>query len=150
VDCLKNIIFILVERVFLVDFYFRERQYTEGVREQFPRPKNPETTVPSRHTMRALIVKFHETGSVCDIKRSRRSSVLTEDKLLNITDSMMQIPSKSIRKLAPQHHIAVGKAHVAVRRKLNLSPYKVIAVQELKQTDNEKRTHYCGLPDHLV
>jgi transposase len=38
--------------------------------------------VPNRHTVRTLIEKFHETGSVSDIKRSGRPSVLTEDKLL--------------------------------------------------------------------
>jgi hypothetical protein len=32
--------------------------------------KCSETTVPNGHTMQALIEKFHETGSVCDIKRS--------------------------------------------------------------------------------
>jgi hypothetical protein len=106
----------LEERVFLVECYFREGQYTAGVRENFSK-KFLETTVPNRHTVRALIKKFHETGSVCDIKRSGRPSVLTEDKLLNIGDSMMQSPSKSVRKLAQQHHIAAGTAHVAVRKK---------------------------------
>jgi hypothetical protein len=55
----------------------------------------------------------------------------------------MQSLSKSVRKLAQQHHIAVGTAHVAVSKKLNRFPYKVTAVLELKQTDNEKRIRYC-------
>jgi hypothetical protein len=33
--------------------------------------------------------------------------------------------------------------HIAVRKELNLFPYKVTAVQELKETDNEKRMRYC-------
>jgi hypothetical protein len=45
--------------------------------------------------------------------------------------------------LAQQHHITVGTAQVAVRKKLNLFPYKVTAIQELKQTENEKRIRYC-------
>jgi hypothetical protein len=59
-------VLILEERVILVECYFREGQYTTGVREQFSK-KIPETAVSNRHTVRALIEKFHETGSVCDI-----------------------------------------------------------------------------------
>jgi transposase len=116
----------LEERVFLVECYFREGKYTAGVKEQFSK-KCPETAVRNRHTVRALIEKFQDTGFICDIKRSGPPSVLTEDKLLSISDSMMQSPSKSVRKL-PQHHIALVTAHVAVRKKLNLFPYKVTAV----------------------
>jgi hypothetical protein len=120
----SKMVLSLEERVFLVECYFRERQYTAVVREHFSR-KFSESTVPNRHTVRALVRKFHETGSVCDIKRSGRPSALTEDKLLNISDSVMQSPSKSVRKLAQGHHIAVGTAHVAARKQLNHFPYKV-------------------------
>jgi hypothetical protein len=121
----SKMVLTLEEHVFLVECYFREGQYTAGVKEQLSK-KFPETTVSNRHTVRALIEKFHETGSVCDIKRSGRPSALTEDKLLTISDSMMQSPSKSARKLSQQHHIAVGTAHVAVRKKLNLFPTKLL------------------------
>jgi transposase len=88
----SKMVLTLEESVFLVECYVREGQYTAGVREQFSK-KFLEKTVPHRHTVRALIEKFHETGSVCDIKRSGRPSFLTENKLLNISDSMMQSPS---------------------------------------------------------
>jgi hypothetical protein len=77
----------LEERVFLVECYFREKQCTAGVREQFSKnflKRRCQTDT----TVRALIEKFHETGSVCDIKRSGRPTVLTEDKLLNVSDSV--------------------------------------------------------------
>jgi hypothetical protein len=102
----------LEERLFLVECYFREEQYTTGVREQFSKKKIPETTVPNRHTVRAVIEKFHETGSAGNIKRIGRPSVLTEDKPLNISDSVMQSPSKSFRKLAQHHRIADSTAYI--------------------------------------
>jgi hypothetical protein len=84
----SKMVLILEERVFLVECYFIDGQYTAGIREEFSK-KFLETTVTNRHIVRASIEKFHETGSVCDNKRSGRLSVLTEDKLLNISDSMM-------------------------------------------------------------
>ena len=62
---------------------------------------------------------------------------------MDISDSMLQSPSKSLRKLAQQHDIGLATAHKAVRRELKLFPYKIMAVQELKTTGHEKRLRYC-------
>ena len=72
-----------------------------------------------------------------------RPAKLSEEKLLDISDSMLQIPSKSLRKLAQQHDIGLATAHKAIRRQLKVFPYKIMAVQKLKTTDHEKRLHYC-------
>ena len=72
-----------------------------------------------------------------------RPAKLSEKKLLDIFDSMLQSPSKSLQKLAQQHDIGLATAHKAVRRQLKLFLYKIMAVQELKTNDHEKRLHYC-------
>jgi hypothetical protein len=46
---------------------------------------------------------------------------------------MLRSPSKLLRKLAQEKDIGLATAHKAVREKLKLFPYKVTAVQELKQ-----------------
>jgi hypothetical protein len=52
------------ERVFLVEYVFREgNRYTDLVYEQFAE-KFPETPVPHRNAVRRFIEKFHETGLV--------------------------------------------------------------------------------------
>jgi hypothetical protein len=57
-----------VERVFLVEYVFREgTRYTELVQEQFAE-KFPGTPVPHRSAVRRLIEKFRETGSVLDAR----------------------------------------------------------------------------------
>jgi hypothetical protein len=54
------------ERVFLVEYVFREgNRYTELVQEQFAE-KFPRTPVPQRNAVRRLTEKFSETGSVLD------------------------------------------------------------------------------------
>jgi hypothetical protein len=45
--------------------------------------------------------------------------------------------------LAQEKDIGLATAHKAVREKLQLFPYKVRVVQELKLPDHEKRIHYC-------
>jgi hypothetical protein len=56
------------ERVFLVEYVFREGNgYTDLVQEQFS-DKFPETPVPHRNEVRRLTEKFRETGSVLDAR----------------------------------------------------------------------------------
>ena len=70
------------ERVFLVEYVFREgNRYTDLVQEQFAE-KCPETPVPHRNAVRRLIEKFRETGSVLDDERSGRPSKLNDKKLM--------------------------------------------------------------------
>jgi hypothetical protein len=45
--------------------------------------------------------------------------------------------------LAQEKDIGLATAHKAAREKLQLFPYKVTAVQELKSADHERRIRYC-------
>lgn len=68
---------------------------------------------------------------------------LLEEKLLDISDNIQQSPRKSLQKLAQKQDIDLGITHNAVRLKLKLFPYKIMAVQKLEATDYEKRLLYC-------
>jgi transposase len=86
------------------------------VQEQFAE-KFPETSATHRNTVRRLIEKFLETGSVLDAERSASPSKLNDKKLMDISDSMLQSPSKSLLKLAQKKDIGLATAHKAVRKK---------------------------------
>jgi hypothetical protein len=89
---------VLEEHVFLVEYMFPEgNTYTDLVQEQFA-DKFPETSVPYRNAVRRLMEKFHETSSVLDAERSGRPSELNDKKLMDISDSLLQSASKSLRK----------------------------------------------------
>lgn len=131
------------QRTFLVEYVYRAgNKYTATVKLKFSEAF-PNTVPPNRDTVRDLLRKFHDTGSVADAPRSGRPSVLSEEKLLNISDRLLRSPSKSIRKLAQETGVSLGCAHKAVKKKLHFFPYKVHAVQELKPADHAKRLHYC-------
>jgi transposase len=119
------------ERVFLVEHVFREgNRYIYLVQEQLAE-KFLETPVPHRNAVGRLIEKFRETDSVLDAERSGRPSKL-DQKLLDISDSVLRSPSKSLRKLAQEEDIDLATAHKAVRKQLKLFPYKETVVQNLK------------------
>jgi len=99
--------------------------------------------VPHRNEMWQSIQKFKETSSMCDTTRSGRPSVLTEKKVLDISDRMLQSPKKSIRKLSQQVGVSYGMAHTALKKHLCLHPYKITAVHELKTGDSAKQVEYC-------
>jgi transposase len=107
------------------------------VQEQFAE-KLPETPLTHHNAFRRFIEKFRETGSVLEAERSWSPSKLNDKKLVDISDSMLRSPSKSLRKLSQEKYIGLTTARKAVREKLNLFPYKVAAVQELKPADHEK------------
>ena len=131
------------ERIFLVEFVFREGdKYTVRVQEKF-KEQFPHAKVPHRDIVRDLIKKFRKSGSVKNEGRSGRPTKLDEDKLDAINDKMMQSPSKSMRKLSQETNLSVGSKHQGAKKELGLFPYKATAVQELKVTDFEKRLHYC-------
>jgi hypothetical protein len=89
------VVLSIKERVFLVEYVFREgNRYTDLVQEQFTE-KFPETPVPHHNSGLTLIEKFCETSSVLDAERSGRPSELNNKKLMDSSDSMLQSPSKS-------------------------------------------------------
>jgi len=65
---------------------------------------------------------------VLDAEQSERPSKLNVEKLMDISDSMMRSPSKSLHKLAQEEDIRLATGHKVVREKLKLFPYKVRAV----------------------
>jgi transposase len=98
------------ERVFLVEYVFREgNRYADVEQEQFAE-KFPETPVPHRNAVRRLTEKFRETGSVLEAERCGRPSKLNDKKLKDISDSVLRSPSKSLRKLTQEKYRACSSA----------------------------------------
>jgi transposase len=103
------------ERTFLVEHVFRcGGEYTQDVQQRF-QAQFPEK-VPHRNAVWQLIQKFKETGCVCDATRSGRPSILTEKKVLDISDHMLQSLKKSIRKLSQQVGVSYGMAYTALKK----------------------------------
>ena len=131
------------ERIFLVEHVFRANgEYTDDVKNEFLE-RFPTTDLPHRNTVRNLINKFRETGSVHDATRSGRPTVLTEQKVNVISEAMTHSPSKSMRRLSQEVGLSLGAAHTAVRKNIGLYPYRISCQHELKDADHDRRLQYC-------
>jgi hypothetical protein len=76
------VVLSIEERVFLVEYAFREgNRYTDIAQERFAE-KFPETPVPHPNAVRTVIEKFCQTSSVLGAKRSGRPSRLYDEKLI--------------------------------------------------------------------
>ena len=72
----------------MIEHVFRANgEYTKAVKEKFAK-KFPETALPHRNAVRALVNKFRETGSVHDASRSGQPTILTEQKVNVISEAM--------------------------------------------------------------
>jgi hypothetical protein len=94
---------------------------------------SPTCHVPHRNTVRPLIDKFRETGSVADTPRSGSPRVLTEDKILYSSDRIMQSTRKSICKLSQQAGDSYSSTQRALKNQLHLHPYKVTSILPMVQ-----------------
>ena len=85
--------FTLAHRIFMYDSYVQIECCREVTR---LRDRFPDTRVPHRDTVRKLVNKFRETGSVLDRKLQRTRHVLTEENLDEIGQTLERSPRKSL------------------------------------------------------
>jgi hypothetical protein len=113
------------QRIFIVKHYFHNESYVL-CQEAFPND-----TAPNKTTIYCIITQFEETGSVCDRKHNRHCTVLNDDTLEDVRISLLQSPSKSLRKLSQQTNMSLGSAHQAVHL-IHLQVYRIHAIVDFK------------------
>jgi hypothetical protein len=88
--------FSQVQRVFIVEHYLASRSYL-NCQNEF-RDTFPDSPVPNNSTVSRLVNRFRHTGSVQDRNRSGRASVLNDDSLDDIRQTLLRSPRKSLNK----------------------------------------------------
>jgi hypothetical protein len=73
----------------------------------------PDSPVPNKCTVSRLVNRFRNTGSVQDENRSDRPSVFSDDSLVDIRQTLLRSPRKSLRKLSLHSGLSNGSAHKA-------------------------------------
>ena len=92
--------FTLAHRIFMYDSYMR----TESCREVtwLFRDRFPDIRAPHGDTVRKLVNRYRETGSVLDRKPQRTRHVLTEENLDQIGQMLERSPRKSLSRLSQE------------------------------------------------
>lgn len=131
------------QRIFLLINVIRnDEKFTDTVKHEFME-RFPGGQVPHRNAVRNLIAKFRKTGSVADASKSGRPSNLG-GKIVHIQDILKKNPIQSIRRLSQQAHVSKSSAQRILRKKLDLYPYKMTTVHQLKESDHNSRIDYCN------
>jgi hypothetical protein len=118
-----RIYFSHVQRVFIVEHYLVSRSYLSYQNE-----------------FRDTFPDF--TGSVRDRNRSDRPSVLSDDSLDDIRQTLLRSARKSRRKLSVQSGLSYGSVYKTTTI-LKLQPYRVDVMHEIEEPDKEKQLQCC-------
>lgn len=101
---------------------------------------------PNRHvdhsTVRRLLTKFKDTGSVNDIHRCPSLSVSGDDNATYVLGVLQNSPKKSVRKLSQETNVSKSSIH-RILQKHKFHPYKMQLSQELQPDDSDRRLEYC-------
>jgi hypothetical protein len=126
--------FSQVQRLFIVEHYLASRSYLICQNEF--RDTFPDSPVPKKSTISRLVNRFRHTGSVQDRNRSGRPSVLSDDSLDDIRQTLLRFARKLLRKLSLQSGLSYGSVHKATNI-LKFHPYCVHVMHELKEPDRK-------------
>jgi hypothetical protein len=104
-----------------------------------------DTVSPAVSTILSVNKKFDETGTVEDLSRSGRpASVLSEEKLEEIEERIIQNPQLSIRQGAAEAGVSKSFYQVAMKM-LNFKPYHPTLIVNLNDDDFDRRSEFCEI-----
>lgn len=148
----------LEERVHIILQYAKFENFEEITRrwkDHFP------TVAPDRKTMRLLVDKFKETGSVNDLERpGRPRSVTSQESIERVVEVLHEDPQTSVRRGSLAAGISRTSFHRAIRE-VGFHSYRPQTVIELSEDDFDRREEFCSvwvpklksepsLMDHIV
>jgi hypothetical protein len=131
------------QRVDLVLMYAQEGATLKGVAQRF-HEKYPEERVPSAETIRKLMDRFIQTGSVADLPHvGRKKTATTDENAVDVLAMYNRSPIKSQVKAS----LEAGTSRRTIGRILKLHKfhgYKIHLVQQLDDEDFDRRLEFCG------
>jgi len=130
------------EKICILEGYFKTGSCNE-VR-NILRLRFPNATPPVNSTIHRLVYKFRKTGSIVNISKPHKPSILTEELITVIQNEVMENPRISIRRLAQQVGVSYNIAYRTVRQHLQLVPYKISLVHQLLPADHAARLHFSN------
>jgi hypothetical protein len=130
--------FTIEEKALLLECYFRNGEKQEkGDWAYFITPcvEEFQARYPNR------MPNFRESGSIIK-KKSGRPLVRIPEVVQNVQQIVEEHPSTSIRRLRQQINLSYGTCQ-KILKDINLFPYKIRVLQEIKLPDYPKRMDYC-------
>lgn len=118
-----------------------------------------EKEAPERKSIVRWHAKFVKDGCLCPSKRTGRPST-SKDAVEQVRTAFQRSPRKSVRRASRELQLAPATVWRVLRKRLQMVPYKLKLVQQLKDTDKPLRRDFCiamqeklednGFDDRLV
>ena len=125
------------ERIFIVESYFRLNESISETQREFRRNFNTRNS-PTPNAIKAMVARFHEQGSVCDLPKSGRPRTARSDEnRQRLAESVAEDPSTSVRRRSSQIGVSRSSLHRMLHEEGKF-PYKIQLVQELQPNDQER------------
>lgn len=127
------------ERVTIVKTHYKYGEsFVETVRKL--RGTFGRRNAPREATVRRLVQKFEQTGSVVDNKRiGRPRTSRSAENIAAVSDSVIECPKTSIRRRSLELGISRSTMQRILTNDMHLHPFKIQLTQELKPNDHLKR-----------
>lgn len=130
------------QRVFIVEEYFKNNESLAATVRKF-RTKYGRNIDLSSSTVKRLIAKFRNTGSIGDAKHTGRPKTRRSDVNIEaVRDSVGENPRTSIRRRGQELQISRSSLQRILTEDLRLHAYKVQLTQELKPNDHAQRREF--------
>jgi len=100
---------------------------------------------PYQSTVKRMIKKFEETGSIMDSKLPvRHSTGRSLDNIAAVSESVAESPGTSLRHRSQQLDIPRSSMQRILTKDLHLHAYKIQLTQELKPTEHVHRREFVN------
>lgn len=139
-----------IERADIVELYI-ENQKSIVLTQRAFRTKFPKRKVPNPKTIRAFYSKFKSTGVLSNVPRpiiERRARSNTN--IIIAQDLVAESPNVSIRRRAQAVGVSKSSLQRILRLDLQMFPYKIQMVQQLKPEDYPRRLQYGKTMQNLA
>lgn len=132
---------------------------TEAIRQYSYRENNLKHPICSEKVLRGIIKRFEGTGDANSVKRGGRPSSVFEDEATvasvvqakELTESENEWNCSSVRTIARRSDVSKSSVHRILRRKLQCRPYKMKVMQELNDSDFQKRLDFVNdFTEHFI
>ena len=131
------------ERIKIIELYFATKS-TVLVQRQFRR-EFPGRKISNRNTIKNLVEKFRDSGSVTNNNKGHSgppSTATTPDHVQDVRAHLEQSPRKSTRRLSQEVGISRTSVRRIIHRDLKLFPYKVQVLQAQTQVNKDQRYEF--------
>lgn len=137
--------FTTEERTFITEQYFSTKSYLQ-VCASFA-IRFPDTKLPFKSTIKRIVDRFRETGSVNDRKKQIKPRKITAEKIKKIKEQVIQNDGfVSVRDLSKHENIGLSPSsvHTVLKEHLKIHPYKPTKEHKhLLSSDLGKRRQFC-------